>query len=123
MEKAIDRLRKFARYAREKGIVKGENSFEAYCGLSNGYFNSASRNNKGSVRSDTIALILEKFPELNVHWLCTGEGEMIVSCEEDVNMFYKEAYEAAMVQVKVLNDIISDLNTRMAAKDISTKTT
>ena len=30
-ERAIDRLRKFARYARDKGVVKGENSFEAYC--------------------------------------------------------------------------------------------
>ena len=28
-ERAIDRLRKFARYARDKGVVKGENSFEA----------------------------------------------------------------------------------------------
>ena len=33
-ERAIDRLRKFARYARDKGVVKGENSFEAYCELS-----------------------------------------------------------------------------------------
>lgn len=36
-ERAIDRLRKFARYARDKGVVKGENSFEAYCELSNRY--------------------------------------------------------------------------------------
>ena len=38
-ERAIDRLRKFARYARDKGVVKGENSFEAYCELSNAEFN------------------------------------------------------------------------------------
>lgn len=42
-ERAIDRLRKFARYARDKGVVKGENSFEAYCELSNRYiYNSIS---------------------------------------------------------------------------------
>ena len=42
-ERAIDRLRKFARYARDKGVVKGENSFEAYCELSNRYIYNSIR--------------------------------------------------------------------------------
>ena len=47
-ERAIDRLRKFARYARDKGVVKGENSFEAYCELSNRYIYNSVRTAKGS---------------------------------------------------------------------------
>ena len=47
-ERAIDRLRKFARYARDKGVVKGENSFEAYCELSNRYIYNSISTAKGS---------------------------------------------------------------------------
>jgi hypothetical protein len=46
-ERAIDRLRKFARYARDKGVVKGENSFEAYCELSNRYIYNSITNRTG----------------------------------------------------------------------------
>ena len=70
-ERAIDRLRKFARYARDKGVVKGENSFEAYCELSNRYIYNSIRNGKGAIGTDIIARIVDKFPELNVKWLCT----------------------------------------------------
>ena len=76
-ERAIDRLRKFARYARDKGVVKGENSFEAYCELSNRYIYNSIRNGKGAIGTDIIARIVDKFPELNVKWLCTGKGNMI----------------------------------------------
>lgn len=51
-ERAIDRLRKFARYARDKGVVKGENSFEAYCELSNRYIYNSIRNGKGAIGTD-----------------------------------------------------------------------
>ena len=67
-ERAIDRLRKFARYARDKGVVKGENSFEAYCELSNRYIYNSIRNGKGAIGTDIIARIVDKFPELNVKW-------------------------------------------------------
>lgn len=63
-ERAIDRLRKFARYARDKGVVKGENSFEAYCELSNRYIYNSIRNGKGAIGTDIIARIVDKFPEL-----------------------------------------------------------
>ena len=75
-ERAFDRLRKFARYARDKGVVKGENSFEAYCELSNRYIYNSIRNGKGAIGTDIIARIVDKFPELNVKWLCTGKGSL-----------------------------------------------
>lgn len=89
-ERAIDRLRKFARYARDKGVVKGENSFEAYCELSNRYIYNSIRNGKGAIGTDIIARIVDKFPELNVKWLCTGKGNMI---ETDIDANLPETYQ------------------------------
>ncbi len=94
-ERAIDRLRKFARYARDKGVVKGENSFEAYCELSNRYIYNSIRNGKGAIGTDIIARIVDKFPELNVKWLCTGKGNMIET-DMDANVNYKAAVRTAL---------------------------
>lgn len=74
---AIDRLKLFAKWARSKGYVKGETSFEAYCGLSPRYMYNLKQNGKGCVGSDKIAFVAMKFPMLNVRWLCTGEGRMV----------------------------------------------
>ena len=79
-ERAIDRLKIFSEYAKnELKVVKGQNSFEAYCGLSNGYIASLDRGrrSKGSIGSDVIARVSKAFPMLNLKWLCSGEGEMI----------------------------------------------
>ena len=79
-ERAIDRLKIFAEYARsELGVVKGLNSFEQYCNIGNAYISNSDKKGrgKGSIGSDVIANISEVFPMLNVKWLCTGKGEMI----------------------------------------------
>lgn len=106
-ERAIDRLRTFAKYARDKGVVKGEISFEAYCGLSHKYISNAVRNGKGAIGSDIITRIADKFPELNVKWLCTGKGEMI-GMDIDMNANYRAAYEGAMMQIEALRKIIEE---------------
>ena len=111
-ERAIDRLRKFARYARDKGVVKGENSFEAYCELSNRYIYNSIRNGKGAIGTDIIARIVDKFPELNVKWLCTGKGNMIET-DIDANVNYKAAYEGAMMQIEALHKIIGAMGVSM----------
>lgn len=108
---AIMRLKEFAKYAKSKGVVKGENSFEAYCGLCNRYITNAARNGKGSIGSDVIARVSRKFPELNVKWLCTGEGSMI----NDIST-YSEDYKKAIMLIDELGETvkklaISDTNT------------
>lgn len=95
------------RYARDKGVVKGENSFEAYCELSNRYIYNSIRNGKGAIGTDIIARIVDKFPELNVKWLCTGKGNMIET-DIDANVNYKAAYEGAMMQIEALHKIIEE---------------
>ena len=84
-ERAIDRLKIFAEYARsELGVVKGLNSFEQYCNIGNAYISNSDKKGrgKGSIGSDVIANISEVFPMLNVKWLfpatcCSGSGMII----------------------------------------------
>lgn len=62
-----ERLIQFVDY---KGISKSK--FYSNVGLSNGFLD---KNNH--IGSDKIEKIIYKFPELNLNWLITGEGEMI----------------------------------------------
>jgi len=63
-----DRLLDFLSY---KKI--GQTKFEEICGLSRGLVN----NIRGSISSKTMQKIESVFPELNLTWLLTGEGEML----------------------------------------------
>lgn len=53
----------------------GQNAFEKKVGIGNGYIS----HNKGSLGSDVVAKIYAAYPDLNLVWLLTGEGEMIKS--------------------------------------------
>lgn len=88
-------------------LSKARTSFEAYCELSNRYIYNSIRNGKGAIGTDIIARIVDKFPELNVKWLCTGKGNMIET-DIDANVNYKAAYEGAMMQIEALHKIIEE---------------
>ena len=62
---------------------------------------------QGAIGTDIIARIVDKFPELNVKWLCTGKGNMIET-DIDANVNYKAAYEGAMMQIEALHKIIEE---------------
>ena len=73
-ERAIDRLKAFAHYARyELKIVKGYSSFEVYCNIGNGYISNSDKSGKGrgTIGSDIISRISEVFPMVYVKWLCS----------------------------------------------------
>jgi phage repressor protein C with HTH and peptisase S24 domain len=63
-----DRLLRFIKY---KGLSK--NRFEETCGFSKRYVSNISQ----SIQPDKVKKISLNFPELNVGWLLTGEGEML----------------------------------------------
>ena len=56
--------------------------FELASGLSNGYLNNC----KGNVGAAKLEGILSAYPQLNRTWLLTGEGEMLVSTAEVVEV-------------------------------------
>lgn len=58
----------------------------------------------------SLGRIVKAFPQLNLAWICTGEGAMTMQGGGDLNADYKQAYEGAMMQVEALNRIIKQLN-------------
>jgi hypothetical protein len=71
MFKTIDRLMQFIQHA---GMSARQ--FDLSIGASNGYTLRMKKNN-ASIGSDVIENILRIYPQLNVVWLLTGEGNML----------------------------------------------
>jgi len=65
----IDRLKLFIK---SRGV--GQTKFEELVGFSRGYISKV----KTSIGADKLSNIVEVFPELNLDWLITGKGEMII---------------------------------------------
>ena len=70
----LERLKEFHLHLKSKGFG-GRNVFEREIGVSEGYLSQAKR--KG-VNSDVLEKVASSFPELNITWLITGNGEMLV---------------------------------------------
>ena len=71
MLKTIDRLMQFIQHA---GLRARQ--FDISIGAANGY-TLRMKKNKASIGSDVIENIVRTYPQLNVAWLITGEGEML----------------------------------------------
>lgn len=65
-----DRILQFIDY---KQITK--NKFETECGLPVRYVSNIGK----SIQSDVIEKIVLTFPDINLHWLITGLGEMVMA--------------------------------------------
>ena len=76
MERVIDRLIKLQQSL--KNNIGGQNKFEAYVGVSAGYISNMNKNS-GGISSDVMLKLKDKFPNLNLDWLITGNGEMLKS--------------------------------------------
>lgn len=63
--------------------LKGR-TVEMECGLSNGYLGKQ-RKNKGSFGGNILRKIEQRFPELNMTWLLSGDGEMLNAKYREVN--------------------------------------
>ncbi len=73
MLKTIDRLMQFIQHA---GLSARQ--FDLSIGAANGY-TLRMKKNRASIGSDVIENIVRTYPQLNVSWLITGEGEMLKS--------------------------------------------
>ncbi len=56
-------------------------AFEQKIDLSNGYF-SKQLKNLGSVGSDILIKIYKSYPELDILWILTGEGQMLKEADQ-----------------------------------------
>ena len=71
-----DRFIAFLKY-----LKIGQTKFEENCGINRGTIN----NIKDGVSSPNLSKIINAYPELNLDWLITGNGEMIKKITVDVN--------------------------------------
>lgn len=71
MLKTVDRLMQFIEFA---GLSARQ--FDLSIGASNGY-TLRMKKNHASIGSDVIESIIKTYPQLNLIWLMTGEGEML----------------------------------------------
>lgn len=83
----------------------GQNKFEAYVGIANGYIASKSV----TIASDILEKIKIKYPDLNLEWLVTGKDEMLRQPSEQGAQSsghddYKEKYFHLLEQHTVLQD-------------------
>lgn len=60
----------------------GRNKFEEQLGISTGYMSSKS----ATITSDVIEKVTSAYPDLNLNWLITGNGEMIKSEHDESGM-------------------------------------
>lgn len=106
----IQRLRAFVQWAQSQGLCKSEYDFERKCSLSAKYISNNMHTGKGNIGTEMLGRIVRVFPQLNLAWLCTGEGAMLnTGGDNALNADYKQAYEGAMMQVEALNRILRKL--------------
>lgn len=71
MFKTIDRLMQFIEF-----VGLSARQFDLSIGASNGY-TLRMKKNSASIGSDVIENIIRTYPQLNLVWLITGEGDML----------------------------------------------
>ena len=113
--KPIERI---AMYLQFRAITP--HSFERKIHLSNGYFSKQIKN-LGSVGSDILVKIYNSYPELNMLWVLTGEGQMIVDdlSENQVSKVneFSSRYETESRKLKSLESDLEKLNVLVKDKD------
>ncbi len=94
----VDRIKLFREYL---GI--GQTAFEVNIGVARGDFS-----NVKTLGSDRILRIHTKYPELNIEWLVTGNGEMIKNAEREQKTI--EISESAISETKRKGALIYDID-------------
>lgn len=115
--RVIDRLQQ---YLASKSI--SPYVFEKNCGIANGYL-SKQLKGKGTIGSEIIERITEKYTDLSISWLLTGKGQMLTSHfyvqSEQVSALAENetAYETQQTIIKALGEKILILENALADKE------
>lgn len=91
-----------------KHLGVGQNSFESNVGWSNGYIN-----NTKNISADKLLSVINEYPQLDIAWLLTGEGDMIK--QDDVLRVHNPPYPESINEnvVVPLYDIEAAANLTM----------
>lgn len=108
-ETVIDRMIQFAEWCKTSNRCKSKSDFERKCGLTHNYLYNTSINTKSNVGVDHIAKIHKMFPELNIIWVITGKGSMLVDDPNKPDEGYKEAYKALSDKLAMLKGLINQM--------------
>lgn len=96
MLKTIDRLIQFINH-----IDMSARQFDISIGASNGY-TLRMKKNQASIGSDVIETILKVYPQLNVAWLITGEGEMLKAKEVSEILEFEDLSKLKQTEIEQL---------------------
>ena len=80
MSTAIERFVRFHKHLQLTEMYVGRNALEERLEVSKGYITKA-LTKKSAMGSDLLERIMKLFPQLNIVWLLTGEGDMILEGE------------------------------------------
>lgn len=80
MEKTVkERIKLFLKH-----LNVGQNTFESKVGWSNGYIN-----NTKNISADKLLAVFNEYPQLDIPWLITGQGEML-KIDNSIKVFVPE---------------------------------
>jgi len=98
-------------------------AFEQKIDLSNGYF-SKQLKNLGSVGSDILIKIYLAYPELDILWILTGEGQMLKQAEHESQQIddiiledFTNKYTSENKKLKKLENDFDKLQTSLTDKE------
>lgn len=78
--------KRLLQYLENKGV---KNSlFYKVTGLSNGFLDK-----NENINSDKVEIIISKYPDINLYWLITGEGDMLASVEPPQDVVVKDRFD------------------------------
>lgn len=101
MSTAIERFVRFHKHLQLTEMYPGRNALEVKLGVSKGYI-TKTFTNKSAMGSDLLERIMRLFPQLNIVWLLTGEGDMIL--EEDDSKYQVKDYRDTIIN-KMKDDL------------------
>lgn len=109
-------------YLEYKGISKSE--FGRIIGVSSAFVTSMRK----SIQPDKVESIANSFPDLNINWLMTGEGEMLKTAKggelndssADISSL-KQAIQTQSVAIRALNKAVELQEGELKRKEIDLK--
>lgn len=112
--RVVDRLQEYLTYRQISPYT-----FERTCGIANGYLKKQTKG-KGSIGSEIVERITAKYKDLNIAWLLTGKGQMIITnypLNEEISALaekeqeyarHEKAIETLREKILILESALSD---------------